>query len=199
MKTIGKQALFASLVAALLAPGWACAQLYFGGTVGQTNNEWTPTGLKGDKDTSTFVKPFVGINIAAPFAVEFGLANLGKIVNFSSTTASVEARSLGVTLVGTVAANKQIDMFARLGVGIWNAKWGFNGSSGTKTGSGTVVGLGANFRFAFLPDNMRLGFEWEQYQNVGEGAMAAGTRLMGQNVDTLGIRFVYHLDRTPGR
>ncbi len=198
MRTIGKQALFVSLVAALLAPGWASAQWYVGATAGKTNTEWTPTGLSGDKDTSTYVKPFVGLSLSPQLAVELGYANLGKIVDFSSTPASVDAKSLALTLVGKVAVHKQVDLFARLGVGAWHAKWGFGGASGTKNGGGTVIGLGVDFRPLSFPDRMSLGFEWEQYQNVGEGAMAGAIRLMGQNVDTLGIRLVYHFDLAPG-
>lgn len=197
MRMIRKQALSALLLVALLAPGGASAQWYFGVTAGQTNNEWASVGSSGDKDTSTFGKVFAGHELSPQFAVEIGYADLGKIVDFSSPTASVDAKSAAISLVGKAAASPQIDMFARLGVGAWNAKWTLGSESGTKTGAGTVVGLGVNLRFASLP-KLSLGFEWEQYQNVGEGAMAGSTRLMGQNVDTLGIRLVYHLDLLPG-
>ena len=58
------------------------------------------------------------------------------------------------------------------------------------------MGLGFDFR---ISDRLTVGPEWEQYQNVGEGASNGAARLMGQNIDTLGIRLIYHFDLAPGR
>lgn len=198
MNTVRKYIVLASFAAGLLAPMSASAQWYVGVAAGQTNNEWQPTGLKGDKDTSTVGKVFVGHQLNPQFAVEAGYARLGKIVDFPSTTAQVEAKALAISLVGTVAASPQVDMFARFGAGVWNADWSLSGASGTKTGTAPVVGLGVNFRLPVAQRRLTLGFEWEQYQNVGEGAMAGPARLMGQNVDTLMIRLVYRFDLLPG-
>lgn len=188
----------ASLAAGLLTPMPASAQWYLGVAAGQTNNEWVPTGLKGDKDTSTVGKVFLGRQLSPQLAVEAGYARLGKIVDFPSTTAQVEAQSLAVSLLGTVAASPQIDMFARLGAGAARTKWSLAGASGSKTNAGPVVGLGINFRVLTGPRRLTVGAEWEQYQNVGEGAMAGTSRLMGQNVDTFMLRLVYHFDLAPG-
>jgi len=194
MKTIGKEALFALLISLFLAPGWASAQWYVGASAGRTNNEWVSIGAPNDTDTSTYVKPFGGFSFSPHFAAEVGLANLGKVVNTSTDT--IDARSLAFTLVGRVPVHPKVDFFGRWGLGIWNAKWSSFGSSATKTGVGQVVGLGFDFR---ISDRLTVGPEWEQYQNVGEGASVGAGRLMGQNIDTLGIRLVYHFDLAPGR
>lgn len=194
MKMIGKQALFALLITPFLAPGLASAQWYFGASAGRTNNEWVPTsGVSSDTDTSNFVKPFGGFSLSPHFAAELGLANLGKVVK--TTTATIDAKSVAFTLVGKVPVHPKVDFFGRWGLGIWNAKWTFNGTGATKTSVGQVVGLGFDFR---ISDRLTVGPEWEQYQNVGEGATAGGVKLMGQNIDTLGIRLVYHFDLAPG-
>ncbi len=188
MKTI-ERALYALLIALSLAPGSASAQWYAGASAGRTNNEWAPTGGSADSDASNFVKPFGGFSLSPHFAAELGLANLGRVVK--TTTATIDAKSVAFTLVGKVPVHPKVDFFGRWGLGIWNAK--FNGS-GAKTGVGQVVGLGFDFR---ISNRLTVGPEWEQYQNVGEGANA-GVKLMGQNIDTLGIRLVYHFDLAPG-
>lgn len=198
MDMLRKAILLGSLAAGVAATMPASAQWYVGAAVGRTNNEWEPTGLAGDKDTSTVSKAFFGRQLSPQVSVEAGYANLGRFVDFGSTTAQVEAQSLAFSLLGTLAVAPQVDMFARLGVGAARSKWSLGGANGTKTNLGPVVGLGVNFRTALAQRSLVFGFEWEQYQNVGEGAMAGPSRLMGQNVDTLMLRIVYHLDLLPG-
>ncbi|HUL92371.1 MAG TPA: porin family protein [Burkholderiales bacterium] len=191
-----KRTFFALLLA--LAPCAALAD-YVGVAVGKTNNEWTPVGASGDKDTSTFAKAFGGLEFGPHFALEIGVANLGKFVDFPSQNAQVSATDVSLTLVGRVQVHPQWDLFGRWGVGGWNAKWDVAGSSAKKTGLGQIVGLGFDYRAKWLPDRFALSLEWEQYQNVGEGATAGSNRLMGQNVDVLELNLIYRFNLEPGR
>jgi hypothetical protein len=198
MRTHLKRLIFALFLASSLAPAAAFADWYFGAAVGKTNNEFLPTGASGDKDTSTSAKAFVGMGLSPQFALELGYMNLGKFVDFGSVPTTVKAQDLAFTLVGKVHVHPRVDFFGRWGLGYWDAKWTFVGGDNSKTGVGQVVGLGFDLRPTFLPDSFRIGFEWEQYQNVGEGASVPGNRLMGQNVDVMELRLVYHFDLAPG-
>jgi len=198
MKISAKPLLLASLLVSSLAPAAASADWYFGAAVGQTNNQFSSISASGDKDTSTSYKMFAGLGLSPQFALEIGYIDLGKFVDFGSVPTTVKAQDLAFTLVGKVKVHPRVDFFGRWGLGYWDAKWTLLGTSTSKTGLGQVVGLGFDFRPTFLPDNFRVGFEWEQYQNVGEGASSFGARLMGQNVDVMQLRLVYHLDLAPG-
>ena len=189
MKTNGRL-LFLALA---LAPSAALAD-YVGVAIGQANNEWTAVGGSNDKDTSNFFKAFGGLEFGPHFAVELGVADLGRFVDFSSQNATLSATDVSFTLVGRVQVHPEWDLFGRWGVGVWNAK-----ADTTKTGLGQVVGLGFDYRAKWLPDRFALSLEWEQYQNVGEGTMTGGGRVMGQNVDVLELNLIYRFNLAPGR
>jgi len=202
MKRIAKQIfLLVLLVAPSIAYEPALADWYFGVTGGKTNNEWVPTynpsAGESIDDTSNYLKPFVGQTLSTHFAWELGYADLNRIVSVIAPGQSteVEARSLAFTLVGRVPVHSKVDFFGRWGLGYWDTKLTVDGAGGKKKGMGQVVGLGFDFK---ITNRWSLGFEWEQYQNVGEGTSVPTSKLTGQNVDVLGIRLIYRLDLAPG-
>jgi len=183
----------------LLLPAWAGAW-YVGAGVGQTNNEYLPTFSTVNAsidDNDIGYKLFVGQQLGTNFAVELEYADLNRLVRHTAPglNLNVESTTLAASVLGRLPVYPGWTMYGRLGFGLWNTDLDVNGSSGSRTSVAPVIGLGVEYT---LQDRLRLGLEWEQYQNVGEDTSAGSTKLTGQNVDTIWLRLTYHIRLAPG-
>lgn len=192
-----------SLLVAAFIPSWAYAGCYFGVAGGRTNNEYLPTfnpaaGESIDDQDSAFKVLLLGIDITPNLAAEIDYANLNSLVvaNAPGQSLEVEAKSIGLSFVGKAQVHPNAHMFGRFGVGRWDSDLTVNGAAASKSGTDTLIGLGISYRFQNLPFDLRL--EWAQYQNVGQGASTANTRLTGQNVDVFWLGFTYRFELAPG-
>ena len=194
-------AFFRTLLAVplLLVPAWAGAW-YLGAGVGQTNTEYLPTFNPANAsidDNDTALKLFLGQPLGTNFAVEIEYADLGTLVRHTAPgfNLNVDTTMLSASVLGRLPVYTNTVMFGRLGYGLWNTDLDFNNVSGSKTGGGVVIGLGLDYA---LQDRLRIGFEWQQYQNLGQDTSAGGARLTGQNVDVFWLRLTYHIRLAPG-
>ncbi len=126
-------------------------------------------------DNDTAWKIFGGYRVTENIAVEAGYMDYGTITADSIVTAPV-AGSIDIDLditawhfdvVGILPLNDQFEMFARLGLAIWDVDGsysavagglGFSGST-DDDGSDFHLGLGASYA---LMDNFSLRAEWER-------------------------------------
>jgi hypothetical protein len=186
----------------LLLPSLALADWWVGLGVGRTNNEYLPSASESIVDQDTAYKPlFGGISITPNLAAEVEFAKLNTIVKATSPGQSteIEAKSLGISLVGKMPVHPKAHIFWRLGAGRWDSNLSVNGASASGTGVAPIVGLGFGYRFYdTVPVILDLRLEWTQYQNVGQGVATTNTKLTGQNVDVLWFSIVYHIRLAPG-
>jgi len=201
-KTLIRQAARFVVFAALAFPGLAAAQWYFGLGVGQTNTEYLPTfnaATSNIDDSDSAFKVFVGHSFGPHFAAEFEYTDLNTLVQATAPgqTTQIDGKTFALSVVGGYPVYTGLNMFGRIGMGRWSSDLLVTGASGSGTGIDPLVGLGLDYSFpGQVP--LKLGIEWTQYQNVGEGVSAGNTRLTGQNVDVIWIRLTYHLRLAPG-
>ncbi len=165
-----------SSLAAVLAAGCLClpaqaAGPYAGASLGVPH--FGDGGVNGITDNGSGVsgKLFGGYQFTPNFALEAGLADLGRIESGS-------ARSHGEYLdaVGILPLGDAWSLLGRLGV----AHAALKTSAGDDSGNGLKLGLGAQYA---LSGNLALRAEWERYR-----PKVFGTRT---NVDQylVGVRF----------
>lgn len=192
-------------VMGLMLPASVYAQLYIGAEIGQADTELDegadnpPDYTSSDSDTAW--KVFAGYNYSSNFAAELGYGDLGDYDikdNTNGAQADLNFTAWYATFIGRVQIHDRWKLFGRLGFAYWNTDLDYTepgfSSSGDDSGIDPVVGLG----FEFTPaDNLGIRFEWEQFQNVGDGtktslgAGAGNLELNGHDVNIIGIGVTY--------
>jgi len=203
-----------------LLPMHIQAQWYAGASYGETNVETervdqqdftiTPAFIIWE-DSDTANKAFVGWRATPALAIEFGYADLGKYTWRSENPSFQE----GTVFEPTAAFGEFVAQFdlgsgwyflAKLGLAYWDAEVTYQNSNGGFTDKGSksdvdpLLGLGFEYRPPRSSIPLYYRFEWEQFQNVGEGLSylvdtpAEVEELNGQDINVLSITFIYDFD-----
>ena len=197
-------AVVATAGSATVAP--VLPQWYVGFGFGLTNTEidaldtLTPGGRDTD-DSDTSLKVYGGRRYSPNFALEFGIIDLGDYSQEDPTNSRVsfDAMALYAELVARFEVHTNWHFFGKLGMAYWDADMRYTNFSVSDSGSdnGLDPKIGLGFEYDFPNNPLLLRFEWEQYQNVGEGTKAQlvpGTtnlELNGQDINSLGLSLQY--------
>jgi OOP family OmpA-OmpF porin len=149
-----KSALGASLlVASLCAVAATPDGPYAGGSLGVPDYQSDVNGVSGS-NSGMSGKAFAGYQFNPNFALEAGVAGLGRV---DSTAGTVKARSVYLDAVGTLPMTEKWSALGRLGVAHVN----LDTPSGDGNGQGLKLGLGVQYA---LNTKVALRGEWERYQ-----------------------------------
>lgn len=150
---------FKPLIAAALIGGSLSATaapvngLYAGASLGVPQYPASINGVPGD-NSATSGKIFGGYQINPNFALEVGVADLGKT---SNATGQINGQSCFLDAVGTLPIDEKWSLLGRLGMTQTN----LNTSLGDDSGNGLKLGLGAQYA---MTNNVAIRGERERYQ-----------------------------------
>lgn len=155
MKSAALTALTTALVA-ITSLGTMAAHaegLYVGGSLGSTSypNSVNGVGVNGSMVSG---KVFGGYQLTPNFALEAGIAGLGRRSDINGT---VDSRGFFLDAVGIAPLNDKWSLLGRVGV----ERVDFKTSAGNDNGNGIKVGLGAQYA---LTSRTSLRAEWERYR-----------------------------------
>lgn len=141
------------------------------------------TGSFTFDDSDTAIKLYAGVHFHPNLGLEITYLDMGKARRIGDST---RARGLGLSLVGRLPLNTQIDLLGRLGTlyGRTNTQ-GFGGY-GVQPGKDSGFGLsyGAGLRWAFTPQWAAV-LEWERHRlHFADGNADVDTT-------TLGLQYSY--------
>ena len=179
-----KPVVFTAFVLSCVTSSLAYAQVYVGGSIGQSmtkfDNEfrnYDPAVAESSEKTKTAYKVFVGYNVNQYFAVEGGYADLGKptykYTESTGTGKSTQKESAWfVAAKGTLPINEQFNVFGKLGLtynkvkGSWNDSYGQPDSnvSYSNTRSSVLYGIGAEYN---VTKQIGIRLEYEDFGNFG--------------------------------
>jgi OOP family OmpA-OmpF porin len=185
------------VAAALAASSIACAQVYVGGSIGQSSTSFSNdfssniAGISENQDkTDTAYKFFAGYEFTKNWAIEAGYANLGKPqVNYSgfgiSGSAEIENSSWFIDAKATLPLNEQFSLFGKLGWAInkseltansnnaaLNAAVGFP-SNQSKSTDDVHYAVGASYSFN---QNFSARLEYEDFGKFGNSDNTGSTK-----------------------
>ena len=167
-----KPVVAAALVAASLVTVTAHAEgLYVGGSIGTPHFGDGVNGVSGD-GSGVSGKVFGGYQLTPNFAVEGGIATLGRINNANGT---VNGHAVFADAVGLLPLGANFSLLGSVGL----AHVSLNTSNGDDKGVGLKLGLGAEYA---LSRSISLRGEYENYRPAEFG----GHPSIGQY--TLGVR-----------
>jgi OOP family OmpA-OmpF porin len=173
------------VAAALAVSSLASAQVYLGGSVGQsmakfdssdfqTNN---PQISENSDKTKTAYKFFAGYGINSYFAVEGGYADLGEPsysyagqVSGNTAKDSLKQSAWFVAAKGTLPINEQFNLFGKLGVTYNKVKysgyetWSNTSASTSDSRSGVLYGIGAEYK---MMKQLGIRLEYEDFGKFG--------------------------------
>lgn len=193
-----KTAFSAVALAAALLPSMAAAQIYVGGSIGQSrtsfdNNDYslaTPGIAESQSRSKTAYKLYAGYELSKSVAIEAGYADLGEPkYNYStaglSGSATADQSALFVAAKGTVALNDRFGVFGKLGItrnktevtaatdnAAVNAALGWPVSD-SKTKTRVLFGIGAEYS---LNKNVSLRAEYENFGKFGDSNTTGVTK-----------------------
>lgn len=121
------------------------------------------------EDSDVAYKVYGGAKIHRNFAFEVAYIDMGEaVISDNIDTLSIEATGINSSVFGIIAASKNIDVFAKVGLMYWDAtkssSGAFNGQIASSTGSYITYGLGANFG---ISRTFALRAEFEKFPRVG--------------------------------
>jgi OOP family OmpA-OmpF porin len=167
-----KPVLFGAVVASSLVAVLAHAEgLYVGGSIGAPHFGDTVNGVDGGS-SGVSGKVFGGYQLNRNFAVEAGVADLGRLSNDSGT---ITSHGEYLDAVGLLPLSGDFSLLGSVGLAHVN----LNTSNGDASGSGLKLGLGGEYA---LNRNVSLRGEYERYQAAAFG----GHPVIGQF--TFGVR-----------
>lgn len=194
----------------VISPGLTYAEgtkNYIGFAIGQSTIDvmFPTTSISEDKSDTAF-KVFGGTEVNSNLAVEVGFALFGEATaNYVSSNEedTVTANAIFIQALGKTAINDKTELFIKLGLQYWSLDFeaDFNtppySGSGSSTGLDFVYGLGAEYK---VDDRISVRFDFEQYNNVGDGVKAPCPcvgmnyyRLSGSDVDVMSVAVIYAL------
>jgi OOP family OmpA-OmpF porin len=144
----------ALIVIAGLAASTAHAEgLYVGGSLGTPKFQDPVNGISGS-GSGLAGKLFIGDTLTSNFAIEAGLAKLGRI---KGDAGDVKAHAEFVDAVGILPLSQQVALHASLGL----AHVSLDTPTGNASGNGLKLGLGAQYA---LSRQLALRADWERYR-----------------------------------
>lgn len=188
---LGKTLLVAS---ALTVSSVASAQVYVGGSVGQSmtsfNNEvksTDPGDSNSEEKTKTAYKLFGGYNFNQYFAVEGGYADLGKPAVKQtwvdgSGKGTFKETAWFLAGKGTLPINEQFNVFGKLGVTFNHVKnsssdtdgWSYSASDNR---TGVLYGVGAEYN---VTKQIGIRLEYEDFGKFGDKLSVDGESGIGR-------------------
>jgi OOP family OmpA-OmpF porin len=160
-----------AIVASSLVAGLARAEgLYAGGSIG-VPHFGDVNGVDGGS-SGVSGKAFGGYQVNSNFAVEAGIADLGRV---SDGTGKIKSHGEYLDAVGLLPLGNDFSLLGSVGLAHVN----LDTSNGDARGSGLKLGLGSEYA---LSHNVALRGEYERYQPAGFG----GHPVIGQF--TVGVR-----------
>ncbi|QDQ26138.1 outer membrane beta-barrel protein [Chitinimonas arctica] len=143
-----KQFAVFAIAAALAAPAFA-EGFYAGGDIGRSKVEVKGDGISAHKNDNTW-SAYGGYQFHPNFAAEVGYRSFGKIdATEGASRASVKARGLEASLVGSLPVTNELSVFGRVGVTNVKATYelrtpgGYENASEKKTKG--MFGIGARY------------------------------------------------------
>ncbi len=146
----------------LLAPGALAKGLFIGASVGQGDVTIPGASVRLSKDETTY-KGFVGYMFSNFWGLEGSYTGLGSVSGtVEGVDISADLDGFSGFLVGNLPTSPRLDIFAKLGYGVWDIKARFTDSSGTTEtepdGSGLAWGIGVAYK---LTPSLALRLEYE--------------------------------------
>lgn len=186
------------------------APLYVGVGYGNTNfdsidlqYDSPPADVSDDQDSAA--KIFFGNYLSPIFSWEIAYTDLGSYTATSQGNydVSMDLEAFSFALLAHHNLHPRWDFFAKLGIAYWGVDLNYNdftnAGSGDQNDWSPLIGLGFNYT---ITDNLLLGIEWEQYQNVGQDTNVtlpgSALELNGNDVDVFGLRITYKYRFAPG-
>jgi OmpA-OmpF porin, OOP family len=167
-----KPAVLAAIVASGLVAGLAHAEgLYVGGSIGTPHFGDSVNGVDGGS-SGVSGKVFGGYQVNPNFAIEGGVADLGRISNGSGT---IKSHGEYVDAVGLLPLGGNFTLLGSAGLAHVN----LDTSNGDASGNGLKLGLGGEYA---VSPSVSLRGEYERYQAAAFG----GHPVIGQF--TVGVR-----------
>ncbi len=205
-----KHALSAVALAAAVLPSIAAAQVYVGGSIGQSRTSFdsndyslaTPGVAESQSRSKTAYKLFAGYELSKTFAIEAGYADLGSPkYNYSATgvsgAATADLSALFVAAKATYAINDRFGVFGKLGLtrnksevslnsdnAAFNATFGLPVSD-SKTKVRALFGIGAEYS---LNKNVSLRAE---YENFGKFGTSDSTGVTKSQLLSVGVAYKF--------
>jgi OOP family OmpA-OmpF porin len=166
------------LILALSLPLTAVAQStgaqsmgpYLGGSFGMTSvdvcDDLGFLGLTECDDSDTGFKVFGGYRINDNFAAEVGFVDLGEVtVSGPGGSASVETDGFQFAGLGVIPLNSQFELFAKLGLFMWDVSASGPTGSASDDGNDLMFGAGAAWNFT---EQVAARIEWERFDVDGD-------------------------------
>jgi OOP family OmpA-OmpF porin len=150
VKTVLAAALLATSLGAMAAPA---DDVYVGGSLGTTRYPNAVNGIAGH-GSGLSGKLFGGYQLTPNFALEAGVADLGRIHNGAT---QVDGRGIYLDAVGLYPVDGKWSLLGRVGA----AHVKLDSSNGDSAGNGLKLGLGAQYA---LTSQLALRGEWERYR-----------------------------------
>lgn len=153
------------------------AGAYAGGSIGMTSvdvcDDLASLGLSECDDQDMGFKVFGGFRFHENFGAEAAYVDLGEVtVSGPGGSGSVETDGFEFAGVGTLPLNEQFDLFAKLGLYMWDVSAVGPAGSSDDDGTDLMFGLGGAWNFT---EQLSARAEWERFD------------LDGDNVDFLSV------------
>lgn len=138
------------------------------------NSAISPSFVGTIDNTDTGWKVGVGYQLHPNVAVELNYVDLGEAkaqgnVGAQSLTGTVEAKAVGLTVVGSLPLNPSLSLIGRLGMARWDndtkATVGASSISDSDSGTDPTYGVGVQFSFS---KTLGLRAEWERFTDIDE-------------------------------
>lgn len=186
-------------------PTVARAQWSVGASVGVTDSDidvavYDPPRTTADGSSPLSWQLFAGYAFGDNLSLEAGYVDLGSEYSLFNALGydeylTYESSAAYVTLLGRTSVHERVHLFARLGAAYWTTRIDISEGNFRDSGSDgdvdAVLGLGFD---SDLNKRLRLRFEWQQFQNVGDDVSVArpagaGSKieLGGHDVNTIGL------------
>jgi OOP family OmpA-OmpF porin len=154
---------------------------YAGGSIGMTSVDVCDGvgafGVTDCDDQDIGFKIFGGFRLNENFAAEVGYVDLGEVsLAGPAGSGSIETDGFQFAGVGRLPINEQFDVFAKIGLYMWDLSASGPGGSADDDGTDIMFGFGGAWNFT---EQLALRAEWERFD------------LDGDNVDllSLGLQF----------
>ena len=164
--------LAASMLSILVVTQSSAGDFYVGTSLGKSDFSLSGSdklavandGYSITDDSASVYKVYTGYRFNPNFALELSYVDLGKVETKNGTkNIDIEADSIGISLLGIVPLNENIEVFGKLGLHRWDVKVkGSNGNfSATDSDSGTDVNYGVGA--SYILDQVALRIEVEKF------------------------------------
>ncbi|VAX01805.1 hypothetical protein MNBD_GAMMA22-154 [hydrothermal vent metagenome] len=151
-----KKLLFIAFIYASFLSSVNAAEAYIGASIGDSNisvnNDNKPVGYK----------LFLGTHVNDNVGIELGIINLGefKTGNLTNKVTGTELSAVGFIPVGADG-----DVFAKLGLFVWNIDSTLGSLSGTSDGTDITIGFGFQYP---IKDNILIRLEYQEFRDIDD-------------------------------